>query len=149
VRPSFAVRGLQHQDGRCRGQDSGQGHTSAEFVALLTDIVANQPRGKEIHVIADNLSVHKTKHVEAYLADHSNVHMHFAPANSSWLNQVELSFAKVERDIIAPGLFASLPDLKRKRMRYILQCNMQPKPLKSKCCDLSGCVTPNLIVAVH
>src|SRR6516165_7198721 len=31
-------------------------HTSAEFVAFLADIVANQPRGKEIHVIADNLS---------------------------------------------------------------------------------------------
>ena len=31
-------------------------HTSAEFVAFLTDIVANQPKGKEIHVIADNLS---------------------------------------------------------------------------------------------
>ena len=31
-------------------------HTSAEFIAFLTDIVINQPRGKEIHVIADNLS---------------------------------------------------------------------------------------------
>jgi hypothetical protein len=29
-------------------------YTSAEFVAFLTDIVLNQPRGKEIHVIADN-----------------------------------------------------------------------------------------------
>jgi len=35
-------------------------HTSAEFVAFLTDIVINQPRGKEIHVIADNLSVNRT-----------------------------------------------------------------------------------------
>jgi hypothetical protein len=38
-------------------------HTSAEFVAFLNDIVANQPVGKEIHVIADNLSAHKTKRV--------------------------------------------------------------------------------------
>src|SRR5215469_8194550 len=35
-------------------------HTSAEFVAFLTDIVVNQPAAKEIHVIADNLSAHKT-----------------------------------------------------------------------------------------
>ena len=40
-----------------------QRHTSAEFVAFLTDIVASQPRGKEIHVIADNLSAHKTDSV--------------------------------------------------------------------------------------
>src|SRR5215831_15590637 len=37
-------------------------HTSQEFVAFLADVVANQPRGKEIHVIVDNLSAHKTKH---------------------------------------------------------------------------------------
>ena len=35
-------------------------HTSAEFVAFLTDIVVNQPATQEIHVIADNLSAHKT-----------------------------------------------------------------------------------------
>jgi hypothetical protein len=34
-------------------------HTSAEFIAFLTDIVINQPRGKEIHVIAENLSADK------------------------------------------------------------------------------------------
>ena len=36
-------------------------HTSQEFVAFLADLVANQPRGKEIHMIADNLSAHKTE----------------------------------------------------------------------------------------
>jgi DDE superfamily endonuclease len=30
-------------------------HTSAEFVAFLTDLVVNQPKGQEIHVIADTL----------------------------------------------------------------------------------------------
>ena len=45
-------------------------HTSAEFVAFLTDIVANQPRGKEIHVIADNLSAHKSQPVKAFLEAH-------------------------------------------------------------------------------
>ncbi|MGB2634686.1 MAG: transposase [Candidatus Acidiferrum sp.] len=41
-------------------------HTSAEFVAFLADIVVNQPRGKEIHVIADNLSAHKTGQVDDF-----------------------------------------------------------------------------------
>ncbi len=65
---------------------TAQRHTSAEFVAFLTDIVANQPKGKEIHVIADNLSAHKTKRVDAFLVEHPNVHMHFTPTYSSWLN---------------------------------------------------------------
>jgi hypothetical protein len=45
-------------------------HTSAEFIAFLTDIVANQPRGKEIHAIADNLSAHKSQPVKDFLAVH-------------------------------------------------------------------------------
>jgi len=65
-------------------------HTSAEFVAFLTDIVVNQPRDKEIHVIADNLTAHKTGQVKAFLEAHPKVHIHFTPTYSSWLNQVEL-----------------------------------------------------------
>jgi transposase len=124
-------------------------HTSAEFVAFLTDIVVNQPKGKEIHVIADNLSAHKTKHVDAFLVDHSNVHLHFTPTYSSWLNQVELWFAKIERDVIARGVFTSVPDLKRKLMRYIRQYNKQPKTVKWKYFDPARRITPESIVTVH
>lgn len=124
-------------------------HTSAEFVAFLTDLVTNQPRGKEIHVIADNLSAHKTKAVEAFLADHPNVRMHFTPTYASWLNQVELWFAKIERDVIARGVFTSVKDLKRKLMRYIRQYNKAPKPVKWKYFDLSHRITPESIVTGH
>lgn len=124
-------------------------HTSAEFVAFLADIVANQPRGKEIHVIADNLSAHKTKAVAAFLVDHPKVHMHFTPTYSSWLNQVELWFAKIERDVIARGVFTSLPDLKRKLMRYIRHYNEQPKPVKWKYFDPTRRITPTSIVTGH
>ena len=54
--------------------------TPAEFVVALTDILANQPRGKVIHVIADNLSVHKTKQVDAFPVEYPRVHMHFLRA---------------------------------------------------------------------
>ena len=124
-------------------------HTSAEFVAFLTDIVINQPRGKEIHVIADNLSAHKTKRVEQFLTDHPNVHLHFTPTYSSWLNQVELWFAKIERDVIARGVFTSVPDLKRKLMRYIRHYNKVPKPVKWKYFDPSRRITPSSAVTGH
>jgi len=112
-------------------------HTSAEFVAFLTDIVVNQPRGKEIHVIADNLSTHKTEQVSAFLAEHPNVRLHFTPTYSSWLNQIELWFGKIERDVIARGVFTSVADLKRKLMRYIGQYNKAPRTVKWKYADPS------------
>ena len=105
-------------------------HTSAEFVAFLTDIVASQPSQKEIHVIADNLSAHKTDAVKNFLADHPYVHMHFTPTYSSWLNQVELWFAKIQRDVIARGVFTSVKDLEKKLMRYIRLYNKAPKTVK-------------------
>jgi transposase len=118
-------------------------HTSAEFVAFLSDLVVNQPRGKEIHVIADNLSAHKTDLVDEFLRTHPKVHLHFTPTYSSWLNQVELWFAKIERDVIARGIFTSLSDLKRKLMRYIRQYNDVPKTVKWKYFDPSRRIAPS------
>jgi transposase len=125
-------------------------HTSAEFVAFLTDIVVNQPRGREIHVIADNLSTHKTAQVTQFLTDHPKVHLHFTPTYSSWLNQVELWFAKIERDVIARGVFSSVPDLKRKLMRYIRRYNEAPKTVKWKYFDPTRRIdTSTSAVTVH
>src|SRR6266542_3503600 len=124
-------------------------HTSAEFVAFLTDIVVNQPRGKEIHVIADNLSAHKTNQVDEFLERHRNVRLHFTPTYSSWLNQVELWFAKIERDVIARGVFTSVPDLRKKLMRYIRCYNQAPKTVKWKYFDPTRRITPTSGVTVH
>ena len=112
-------------------------HTSQEFVAFLSDLVSHQPAGQEIHVIADNLSAHKTKKVQAFLEENPNVTMHFTPTYSSWLNQVELWFSKIERDVIARGIFTSVEDLSRKLMHYIEQYNNAPKPVKWKYRDPS------------
>src|SRR3989454_8589124 len=124
-------------------------HTSAEFVAFLTDIVIDQPRRRAVHVIADNLSAHKTKRVDGFLAAHPKVQLHFTPTYSSWLNQVELWFAKIERDVIARGVFSSVPDLKRKLMRYIRQYNNEPKPVKWKYFDPSRRIGSDSVVTVH
>src|SRR6266852_1406701 len=128
---------------------TAQRHTSAEFVAFLTDIVVNQPRGKEIHVIADNLSAHKTKRVDEFLAGYTNVHLHFTPTYSSWLNQIELWFAKIERDVIARGVFTSVSDLRKKLMRYIRQYNKNPRTVKWKYFDPSRRITSGSIDTVH
>jgi transposase len=120
---------LNTKSGEVVGKTAAR-HTSQEFVAFLAELVANQPRGKEIHLIADNLSAHKTKRVEQFLAAHPKVHLHYTPTYSSWLNQVENWFAKIERNVIARGVFTSVKDLARKLKRYIGHYNHAPKPIK-------------------
>jgi hypothetical protein len=71
-------------------------HTSAEFIAFLTQLLSKTRWTKEIHIVLDNLSAHKTKAVEEFLAQHPNLRFHFTPTYSSWLNQVELWFAKIQ-----------------------------------------------------
>ena len=105
-------------------------HTSAEFVAFLADVVATQPADKEIHIIVDNLSTHKTQRVEAFLEEHSNVRIHYTPTYASWLNQIEIWFSKIQWDLIARGVFTSTKDLDRKIMRYIRKYNKIAKPYK-------------------
>ena len=112
-------------------------HTSEEFVAFLGALVAQQPAKREIHIILDNLSTHKTQRVQEFLALHPNVHFHFTPTYSSWLNQVELWFAKVEREVIARGIFTSTKDLAKKLMRYIREHNKRARPVKWRYADPS------------
>lgn len=118
-------------------------HTSEQFVAFLDAIVASQAKRREIHVICDNVSSHKTALVETFLAEHSRVHIHYTPTYSSWLNQVENWFSRIQRDVIARGIFTSTKDLDKKLMRYIRQHNQNPKPLKWIYADPSRRITAN------
>lgn len=117
--------------------------------SFLTDILINQTRGKEIHVIADNLSAHKSQQVKDFLAAHPKVHLHFTPTCSSWLNQVELWFGKIERDVIARGAFTSVSDLKRKLMRCIRPYNKAPRIVKWKYADLSRQISTQSVGTGH
>ena len=75
---------------------------------------SSQPKRRAIRVIAENLSTHKTQAVRTFLITHPNVRLHFTPTYSSWQNQVELWFSKIERDLLARGIFTSVADLARK-----------------------------------
>ena len=129
---------------------TAQRHTSEEFVGFLSDLLVQQPRNKEIHVIVDNLSAHKTERVKQFLTNHPRVQIHYTPTYSSWLNQVELWFSKIERDVIARGIFTSVKDLARKIVRYIRRYNDNPKPVKWTYRDASQRINgPELAVTVH
>lgn len=120
---------LEVASGRVLGK-AVERHTSAEFIDFCQRITAAQPKDRKIHLIVDNLSAHKTKAVGAWLIENPNVTIHYTPTYSSWLNQVELWFAKIERDCIARGIFTSKDDLRRKLMRYITVHNKRCRPFK-------------------
>jgi len=109
---------LDLKTGKVKGKTAKR-HTSAEFIDFLSQLLTQTRWAKEIHIVLDNLSAHKTPAVEEFLAQHPKVRFHFTPTYSSWLNQVELWFAKIQRDVISRGVFTSVADLARKLRKYI------------------------------
>ena len=138
---------LNTRSGEVHGMTAPR-HTTEQFVAFLSDLVVRQPRGQEIHIIVDNLSAHKTQRVQEFLAAHPSVHLHYTPTYSSWLNQVENWFSKIERDVIARGVFTSINNLRQKLMRYIRHYNRSPKPIKWTYRDPSRRISADTVSAV-
>lgn len=125
---------LDTKTGKVVGKTAAR-HTSREFVGFLGQVVADCRPQQEIHIILDNLSAHKTQAVREFLAAHPRVQLHFTPTYSSWLNQVELWFGKIEREVIARGIFSSVPDLARKLRRYINAYSAHARPIQWKYSD--------------
>ena len=127
---------LNPQTGEVLGQTAPR-HTSQEFVAFLEEVISTQPPEREIHVILDNFATHKTELVKRFLTHHPNVTLHFTPTYSSWLNQVESWFSKLQREVIDRGIFTSVADLKRKILRYIRLYQKTAKPFRWKYSDVT------------
>ena len=123
----YAALGVK--TGKVEGKTTRR-HTSADFIGFLTDIVGKTRWAKEIHIVLYNLSAHKTPAVQEFLEQNPRVHFHFTPTYSSWLNQVELWFAKIQRDVIDRGIFTSVADLARKLRKYIRAYTHSAKPFR-------------------
>jgi transposase len=131
---------LDVKTGKVHGKTAAR-HTSDEFVAFLQQVVSQCKRKQEVHIILDNLSAHKTNKVEEFLQQHPKVKLHFTPTYSSWLNQVEIWFARIEREVIARGIFTSVKDLARKLMRYIQAYSVSAKPFRWKYANVHRRIT--------
>lgn len=140
---------LETSTGRAPGKTTAR-HASQDFVAFLKKVVALCPAGQQIHILLDNLAAHKTALVGEFLEQNPHVRFHFTPTCSSWLNQVELWFSKIEREVIARGVFTSVADLARKLRRYINDCSANAKPIRWKYSDPLKRISANAFSAtVH
>jgi transposase len=137
---------LDTATGRVHGKTAAR-HTSRDFVDFLKEVVSRCPPEQQIHIILDNLSAHKTALVQEFLEQNPRVRFHFTPTYSSWLNQVELWFAKIEREVIARGVFTSVPDLARKLRRYINAYSANAQPIQWKYSDPSRRIRSNELSA--
>lgn len=100
-----------------------------EFVAFLECIdQAIDPQVTTIHLVLDNLRVHKGKVATAWLAEHPRFVLSFPPVHCSWMNQVEQWFSIIQRKALAIADFPSSLALDERIQRFILRWNEQAHP---------------------
>jgi transposase len=103
---------------------------SDNFVAFLAELDSLVPAHLELHCIVDNLATHSTAAVEAFLDDHHRVFLHRTPTHASWLNQIEMWFSILTRQLLHTAEFAHTSDLAAAILDYIDDYNNRAKPFK-------------------
>lgn len=93
-------------------------NNTGNFLKFLKKLDRNY-RGKKLHIIVDNLSVHKNKEVKKWLERKRKFKFHYTPTYSSWLNQVEIWFNLLTRDVIKGGIWKSSEQLASQLMEYV------------------------------
>ncbi len=100
------------------------------FLSFLKTLDRAHPR-KHLHIVADNLSVHKSAIVKQWLATKRKITIHYTPTYSSWLNQVEIWFNILTKDVVKGGVWTSRQQLVAQLMEYVKTYNStRAKPFK-------------------
>jgi len=86
-----------------------------------------------VHLILDNGPTHAPKQLGTWLASLElpfEVRLYWLPKYASWLDQVEIIFSKVQRDVLTPSDFPSTLALERTLQAYFTELNRHPKPIQ-------------------
>ena len=88
---------------------------------------------KVLHLILDNGPTHAPKQIGTWLASLElsfEVRLYWLPTYASWLEQVEILFSKVQRDLLMPNDFPSTLTLERELQAYFADLNPHPQPIQ-------------------
>jgi len=117
---------LEVASGRVVGKCSER-HTGADFLRFL-NVLTRSYYKRDLHVILDNSSTHKTPEIRAWQEAHPRVHFHFTPTGASWLNMVEAWFGILTRKSVRRGSFDTVAALIKHIRHYIDRWNDNPTP---------------------
>ena len=99
--------------------DSNNRHV---FLDFLKRLYRAHPH-KHLHVIVDNLPLHKHPDVMEWVSRRRRLTLHFTPTYASWLNQIEIWFRIFSQDVVKGGIWRSKKELVDQIMLYIKRYN--------------------------
>ncbi len=106
---------------------------SVEFISFLKHLDQVTPDELTLHLVLDNGPSHTSNETREWL-DHPDrkerFKVHHTPTHASWLNQVELFFSILSRQLLRRGEFGSVDELAAKVMTFITDYNHKAKPFR-------------------
>lgn len=109
--------------------ESIQRNNSPTFIRFLRRLLHAYP-DKELYVILDNGSSHRSKKTRAWVAKQKRLRLAFTPTHASWLNQIEIWFGILTRKVVRRGIFKSRQELVMRMMNFIEAYNKQAQPFE-------------------
>lgn len=111
------------------------GKKFAQFQEFIHHLVLESLKlGKTlIHLILDNGSTHRPKYLEQWLEatfDNVQFKVHWLPVHSSWLNQIEIYFSRLQGEALTPNDFSSTEEVSDRMLGFMAFTNLDPKPIK-------------------
>src|SRR5438477_9072825 len=99
--------------------------TTVDFLSFMGDVVKSYPLG-ELHVVLDNLNIHKNEAAKQWLLRHPRVHFHYTPTHASWMNMIECFFSILTRQALTQSVQRSKKDLKNFLELYLKKYSQNP-----------------------
>jgi hypothetical protein len=117
-------------NGRC------EPHTGIEpFGRLVDQVMAQEPyrSAERVFWVVDNGSSHRgAASVKRLMHAYPRAILLHTPVHASWLNQVEIYFAQIQRKVLTPNDFTSLVEVETRLRLYEELTNQQPRPFNWK-----------------
>ena len=93
----------------------------------MNDVVAAFPQ-RQLHVVVDNLNIHKNEAAQRWLKKHPHVHFHYTPTHASWVNMIECFFSILGKQGLSQSVHTSKRQLRDFLLDYIADKNENPTP---------------------
>jgi transposase len=103
-------------------------HRAVESKEFLITIDKAVPPGPNAHLVCDNDATHKTTEIQTWPAKRPRSHVHFTPAGSSWMNQVERWFGLLTDKPIRRGIHTAVKALENAIRNWTATWNDDPEP---------------------
>jgi len=102
---------------------------------LVAEVMQTEPyrSARRVFWVADNCSSHRGEKAAARLrAQWPRLTLVHTPVHASWLNQIEIYFSIVQRKVVTPNDFSSLPQLADRLLAFQTRYERTAQPFQWK-----------------